>query len=84
VPVAARTVMSLAVQGKHHITVRAAHQEGKEVCHFMAKGKGKASGGGTGNAAASAAGRVLRDPKSSKDDKEAAASDLAQKKPKKG
>jgi hypothetical protein len=46
----------------------------------MAKGKG--SGGGTGAAAASAAGKVLRNPKSSKDDKKAAASDLAQKKPK--
>jgi hypothetical protein len=51
----------------------------------MAKGnnKGKGSGGGTSAGAASAAGRVLRDPKSSNDDKEAAASDLAQKKPKK-
>ena len=49
----------------------------------MAKGngKGKGSGGGTGDAAASAAGKVLRNPKSSKDDKKAAASDLAQKKP---
>jgi hypothetical protein len=51
---------------------------------FMAKGKGKGSGGGTGAAAASAAGKVLRNPKSSKDDKKAAARDLAQKKPKKG
>jgi hypothetical protein len=54
---------------------------------FMANGKikgpGKGSGGGTGAAAASAAGKVLRNPKSSKDDKKAAASDLAQKKPKK-
>jgi hypothetical protein len=47
------------------------------------KGKGKGSGGGTGAAAASAAGKVLSDPTSSKDDKKAAASDLAQKKPKK-
>ena len=44
----------------------------------MAKAKGKGSGGGTGPAAASAAGSVLADPKSSKDDKKAAASDLAQ------
>jgi len=53
---------------------------------FMAKkkeGRGKGSGGGTGAAAASAAGKVLRDPMSSKNDKKAAASDLAQKKPKK-
>ena len=50
----------------------------------MANAKGKGSGGGTGSAAASAAGKVLRNPKSSKDDKKAAASDLAQKKPKKG
>jgi hypothetical protein len=50
----------------------------------MAKGNGKGSGGGTGAAAASAAGKVLRNPKSSKDDKKAAASDLAQTKPKKG
>jgi hypothetical protein len=48
------------------------------------KGKGKGSGGGTGAAAASAAGKVLSNPKSSKDDKKAAASDLAQTKPKKG
>ena len=34
-------------------------------------------------AAASAAGKVLRNPKSSKDDKKAAASDLAQKTPRK-
>lgn len=52
----------------------------------MAKGNGKGNGsdGGTGDAAASAAGKVLGNPKSSKDDKKAAASDLAQKKPKKG
>jgi hypothetical protein len=52
----------------------------------MTKGNGKGNGsdGGTGDAAASAAGKVLRNPKSSKDDKKAAASDLAQKKPKKG
>lgn len=48
------------------------------------KGKGNGSDGGTGDAAASAAGKVLGNPKSSKDDKKAAASDLAQKKPKKG
>jgi hypothetical protein len=46
-----------------------------------AKAKGKESGGGTGAAAASAAGKVLSNPKSSKDDKAAAASDLAQKRP---
>jgi hypothetical protein len=46
-----------------------------------AKAEGKESGGGTGAAAASAAGKVLSDPKSSKDDKAAAASDLAQKRP---
>lgn len=53
----------------------------------MAKKKpeGDEENGGTGAAAASAAGRVLRDPKSSKDDKTAAGSDLAQvpEKPKK-
>jgi hypothetical protein len=41
----------------------------------------KGSGGGTGAAAASAAGTVLSNPKSPKDDKTAAASDLAQKRP---
>jgi len=50
----------------------------------MPKAKGKGSGSGTGAAAASAAGTVLSNPKSSKDDKTAAASDLAQRKPKKG
>jgi hypothetical protein len=49
----------------------------------MAKAKGKGSSGGTGAAAASAAGKVLRSPKSSKAEKKAAASDLAQRKPKK-
>jgi hypothetical protein len=47
----------------------------------MAKAKGKGTSGGTGAAAASAAGKVLRNPKSSKADKTAAASDLAQKRP---
>ena len=44
----------------------------------MAKKEPKDDEGGTGPAAASAAGRVLRNPKSSKDDKAAAGSDLAQ------
>jgi hypothetical protein len=66
----------------HHITVPLQIKEEGGVS-FMATGKGKGSGGGTGAAAASAAGKVLRDPKSSKNDKKAAASDLAQKKPKK-
>src|ERR1700678_1159953 len=72
-------------QGKHHITVPCCRSRRREVCVMAtSKGKGKGSGGGTGAAAASAAGKVLSDPKSSKDDKKAAASDLAQKKPKKG
>jgi hypothetical protein len=68
-------------QASHHGPVLQIKDEGRSV--IMAKGNGKGSGGETGAAAASAAGQVLRNPKSSKDDKKAAASDLAQKKPKK-
>ena len=71
-----------ARQASHHGPVLQIKQEGG--VSFMANRKGKGSGGGTGAAAASAAGKVLRNPKSSKDDKKAAASDLAQTKPKKG
>jgi hypothetical protein len=65
----------------HHSPVPQIKKEGG--VSFMAKAKGKGSDGGTGPAAASSAGRVLRNPKSSKDDKKAAASDLAQTPPRK-
>jgi hypothetical protein len=83
VPVAARDggVACGARQASHHGPVLQIKQEGG--VSYMAKGKGNGSGGGTGAAAASAAGKVLNNPKSSKDDKKAAASDLAQKKPRK-
>jgi hypothetical protein len=75
-------VMSLAGNASITSRSRAADQEGGR-CVLMAKAKGKGSSGGTGAAAASAAGKVLRSPKSSKAEKKAAASDLAQRKPKK-
>jgi hypothetical protein len=75
--------MSVAVwkPASHHSPVPQIKKEGG--VSFMTNAKGKGSGGGTGSAAASSAGRVLRNPKSSKDDKKAAASDLAQTPPRK-
>jgi hypothetical protein len=72
-----------ARQASHHGPVLQIKQEGGVSYMAKGNGKGKGSGGGTGAAAASAAGKVLSNPKSSKDDKKAAASDLAQKKPRK-
>jgi hypothetical protein len=68
--------VSLALRSLNRITVPAADQVEGGVS-FMAKAKTK-DHEGTGPKPASDAGELLRDPKTPKDVKEVAASDLAQ------
>ena len=75
-PVAARTVMSLAISSMNDITVPVADQA-KGGVRFMAKAK-TSDRKGTVRKPASDAGELLRDPKTPKDVKDVAASDLAQ------